>query len=114
MILQCSLITNCLFQDGARIDTSNQSFAFLAPIFGNRILSDRAGQGGRPGRDWAPVSSDLTPCDFFLHGYLKVSPHKPNVQNLYLTIQEKLYRPMPANLQILEAQAEDDYKQLNF
>ena len=114
MISQCSLITNCLFQDGARIHTSNASFAFLAPIFGNRMLSDRAGQGGRPGRDWAPVSPDLTPCDFFLHGYLKVLPPGSNVHNLYLTIQEKLYRPMPANLAILEAQAEDVYDELNF
>ena len=103
-----------MFQDGARIHTSNESFAFLAPIFGNRMLSDTAGQGGRPGRDWAPVSPDLTQCDFFLHGYLTVSPPGPNVHNLYSTIQEKLYRPMSANLQILEAQAEDVYEELNF
>ena len=32
---------------------------------------------------------------------------------LYPTIQEKLYRPMLANLQILKAQAEAVYVQLN-
>ena len=36
-------ITKCLFHDGARIHTSNLSRAFMAGIYGHRILSDRAG-----------------------------------------------------------------------
>ena len=57
-----------LFQDGATIHTSNNSMDFIDGIFGARVLSGRR----RQGKDWPPNSPDLTPCDFFLHGYLKV------------------------------------------
>ena len=37
-------------------------------VFGARVLSGRR----RQEKDWPMNSPDLTPCDFFLHGCIKV------------------------------------------
>ena len=65
-----SLSNNVKCQDGARIHTSNASLDFLQQAFGDRIMTGR-----RRGQmmDWPASSPDLSPADFWLHGYLKVS-----------------------------------------
>ena len=65
-----SLSNNVKCQDGARIHTSNGSLDFLQQAFGDRIMTGR-----RRGQmmDWPASSPDLSPADFWLHGYLKVS-----------------------------------------
>ena len=55
-------------QDGATIHTSNMACNFLNDVFGQRVMSGRRQQGV----DWAPNSPDMSPCDFWLHGHLKV------------------------------------------
>ena len=66
--------------------------AFLDAIFGPRILSDRLNCDlehfsatdytfihpccvcrAIQGQPWAPNSPDLTPCDYWLHGHMKVT-----------------------------------------
>ena len=49
------------------------------------------------GVDWAPNSPDLTPCDFFLHGFVK----------------QKLYSPPPPTLHHIEQKAEQIFDELN-
>ena len=65
-----SLSNNVKCQDGARIHTSNASLDFLQEVFGDRIMTGR--QRGQM-MDWPAASPDLSPADFWLHGYLKVS-----------------------------------------
>ena len=56
-------------QDGATLHTSNITKAFSHEVFGARVMS-----GNRiEGMDWPPSSPDLTACDYWLHGYLKVA-----------------------------------------
>lgn len=64
---QCS--SSCL-KDGATLHTSNASLDFLQGVFGDRLMTGR-----RRGRmeDWPANSPDLSPADFWLHGYLKVA-----------------------------------------
>ena len=106
---------NLLQQDGARLHTSNETMAFLDGVFGPRVLSDRAIRG----HPWAPNSPDLTPCDFWLHGQLKV------VYNFFLcwlhkmfrkwnnVLQANIYGGLPPTLQHLERAAEHFFGQLN-
>lgn len=49
-------------QDGATAHTAATSISFLTEFFGERLIST-----GK----WPARSPDLTPCDFFLWGYLK-------------------------------------------
>ena len=56
-------------EDGATIHTTNATMDFLTNIFGDRLMSGRR----RGGMDWPANSPDLSPCDFWLHGYLKVA-----------------------------------------
>ena len=42
---------------------------FLGAVFGDRVMSGRR----RGGMDWPPNSPDMSPADFWLHGYLKVA-----------------------------------------
>ena len=57
----------CLFfqQDGATSHTARVCMNILNDVFPNRVISRN---GAIP---WPPRSPDLTPCDFFLWGYLK-------------------------------------------
>ena len=68
-ILILFIVIIYLLKDGASIHTSNAALNFLHGIFGNRVMSSRS----RSGLDWAPNSPDLNPCDFWLHGFMKVS-----------------------------------------
>lgn len=66
-------------QDGATSHTSNETIQLLHERFRGRLIS-RNGD-----HQWPPRSCDLTPCDFFLWGYLKslVYVNKPrNIRDL--------------------------------
>jgi hypothetical protein len=52
-------------QDGAMAHTSRASMAVLQDHFPGRLISLRGNL------EWPVRSPDLTPCDFFLWGYLK-------------------------------------------
>ena len=60
-------------QDGATAHTARKSMDCLKEIFGDRVISLRGNVG------WPARSPDLSPCDFFLWGYLKakVYEHRP-------------------------------------
>ena len=66
-------------QDGAPAHYALDVRAWLDEKFPNRWI------GRRGPTEWPPRSPDLTPCDFFLWGYLK----------------ERVYRERPANIQDL-------------
>ena len=53
------------FQDGAPCHRQNVVTERLRQLFGNQVVS--LGQE----TEWPPRSPDLTPCDFFLWGYIK-------------------------------------------
>jgi hypothetical protein len=53
-------------QDGAPAHRANAVMAFLRNEFGDRILALGSGN-----YEWPPRSPDLTPCDFYLWGYIK-------------------------------------------
>ena len=63
-------------QDGATAHTDRRSLGILREMFPSRLVSLR-GDIGWPGR-----STDLTTCDFFLWGYLKVEVYKHRPQTL--------------------------------
>ena len=52
-------------QDGAPAHRGRRVHNLLSDVFGNRVI----GLGHE--REWPPRSPDLTPCDFFLWGYIK-------------------------------------------
>jgi hypothetical protein len=52
-------------QDGAPAHNCNIVKAYLRQVFGDRVIAI----GWDP--EWAPRSPDVTPCDFFLWGFLK-------------------------------------------
>lgn len=60
-------------QDGATAHTSRRSLGVLREMFPDRLISLRGDLG------WPARSPDLSPCDFFLWGYLKekVFKHRP-------------------------------------
>lgn len=66
-------------QDGATAHTARRSMAILREMFPGHVVSLRGDIG------WPPYSPDLTPCDFFLWGYLK----------------EKVYQHRPQTLEVL-------------
>lgn len=68
-------------QDGAPAHTARLTHDRLQQLFPGRVVGK-----GHP-VEWPPRSPDLTPCDFFLWGYLKAIVYAPGP---------------PANLQILQ------------
>jgi len=52
-------------QDGATCHTSRETMDFLRQHFPRRLISLRGDI------EWPPWSLDLSPCDYFLRGYLK-------------------------------------------
>ena len=48
------------------------------------------------GQDWSPQSPDLNPCDFFLWGHLK----------------ERVYKPMPLNMQDLKQRIKEECRKI--
>ncbi|PNF32845.1 hypothetical protein B7P43_G03467 [Cryptotermes secundus] len=74
-------------QDGAMVHTAQDSMTVLRAKFPGRLISLRGDIL------WAAHSPDLTPCDFFLWGYLKaeVFKHRPtNLLQLKNVIQQKV------------------------
>ena len=69
-------------QDGAKPHQDNMVMQWLDGIFDERMLAFKSLRGDF----WAPYSLDCNPCDFFLWEYLN----------------EKVYRPLPANLASLK------------
>lgn len=70
-------IENVWFQqDGATAHTARQSLALVKDMFPGHVISLRGDIG------WPPRSPDLTPCDFFLWGYLKSKVYEQRPQNL--------------------------------
>lgn len=72
-------------QDGALPHRTNLVFEALEEFFDNRVIGLSYEERTGLGMDWPPYSPDLTPCDFFLWGYLKdkVYGHKPrNIEQL--------------------------------
>ena len=57
-------------QDGARAHIANPVFAFLNRVFSGRVIGERFQL------PWPARSPDLTPCDFFLWGWLKDQVYK--------------------------------------
>lgn len=51
-------------QDGATCHTSGTTIALLCETFDGRLISLRGDQ------QWPPRSRDLTPCDFFIWGFI--------------------------------------------
>lgn len=82
-------------QDGAPPHVTNEVKHFLRQKFGNRIISR--------GEDdtWPPRSPDLTPCDFFLWGYVKSLVYRQPPQtmpDLMLAIQNAVDSLTPDQL----------------
>ena len=76
-------------QDGATCHTSNATMTFLRQKFPGRLISRRGDVS------WPPRSPDLSPCDFFLWGYLKerVYTEKPRtLHELKEAISEEIRR----------------------
>ena len=63
-------------QGGATADTARRSLGILREMFPSRLISLRCGI------EWPARSPDLTPCDFFLWGYLKAEVYKHRPQTL--------------------------------
>lgn len=65
-VFQPALQEHCWFQqDGATAHTAQISMDILAQIFPSRLISLRGDIA------WSVHSPDLTPCSYFLWGYLK-------------------------------------------
>ena len=81
-----------MMQDGARCHTTRNAqvnvIDYIGLQFGQRTLGERLGE------HWPARSPDLTPCDFFLWGYLKEQVYKegpqPNLAALENTIRRTL------------------------
>lgn len=74
-------------QDGATAHTARCSRAVLQKMFPGRLISLRENI------TWPPRSPDLSPCDYFLWGYLKaeVFKHRPRtIQELKEAIREEI------------------------
>ena len=63
-------------QDGANVHTSRCSLDLLREMFPGHVVSLRGDIG------WPPRSPDLSPCNFFLWGYLKAQVYQHRPQTL--------------------------------
>jgi len=63
-------------QDEATAHTARRSLGILREMFPNRLIPLRGDIG------WPARSPYLTPCDFFLRGYLKAEVYKHQPQTL--------------------------------
>ena len=68
---RCSLHAQWFQKDGARPHTTPEVLDFLHSKFQHRIMSNRFPQQFQCGFSWPPCSPGLSPCDYFLWGYLK-------------------------------------------
>ena len=65
-------------QDGATSHSSRRSLGILRDMFPGHLVSLRGDIG------WPPRSPDLTPCDFFLWGHVKLQVYQHRLANLEL------------------------------
>ena len=65
-------------QDGATSHSSQRSLGILRDMFPGHLVSLRGDIG------WPPRSPDLTPCDFFLWGHVKLQVYQHRLENLEL------------------------------
>ena len=82
-------------QDGATARTSRTSMAVLREHFPECLISIRGDL------EWQARSPDLTPCDFFVWGFLKsrVYVNRPRtLQDLKANMQEEIANIAPAML----------------
>lgn len=63
-------------QDGATCHTARVSIELLKNVFPGKLISKRGDI------EWPPRSPDLSPCDYFLWGYLKSVVYENNPTNL--------------------------------
>lgn len=63
-------------QDGAPAHRAHATLALLETMFGDRLISLGAEV------EWPPRSPDLTPCDFFLWGFLKQEVYKKRFETI--------------------------------
>lgn len=90
-------------QDGATAHTARDTMTVIQALFPQKLIS-RFGDLA-----WPPRSPDITPCDFFLWGYLKskvysnqprtISDLKRNIQSEIENISPQLCRKVFINLQ---------------
>jgi hypothetical protein len=82
------LRTQWFMQDVARPHTANVVLDFLHDIFDFRVISNRFRDRFACGQNWPPNIPDLSPCDYFLWGFLK----------------EKIFQKKPETIMELRAQ----------
>ena len=73
-----------LMQDGAPPHFANTVRTFLDQNFGDRWIGRGCGERNLA---WPPRSPDLTPCDFFLWGYIKEKVYQRRPQDYYDLVQ---------------------------
>ncbi len=74
-------------QDGAAPHTSKAALAWLTETFQQKLISRKTPI------EWPAHSPDLTPCDFFLWGYLKervYAPEPNTLEDLKQAIQREI------------------------
>ena len=75
-------------QDGARVHIPNRIIDYLGDQFGSMTIGEKLAQ------HWPARSPDLTPCDFFLWGWLKDKVYEslpiPNLAALEVVIRDNL------------------------
>lgn len=76
-------------QDGNTCHTSNRSLPVIQALFPEKLISRR---GDLP---WPPRSPDLTPCDFYLWGYLKSVVYRNNPRTL-IALKENIRQEIQA------------------
>ena len=94
--------------DGATAHTSRASMAVLKEHFPERLISIRGDL------EWPARSPDLTPCDFFLWGFLKsrVYVNRPStLEDLKTNIQEEIANITPAMLARVMTNARNRFTQ---
>lgn len=81
--------TFILQQDGAPPHWSTNVRNFLNTELPHRWIG-RAGPGDVPRLPWPPRSPDLTPCDFFLWGYVKDKVYVPPMPTTLQELKERI------------------------
>ena len=76
-------------QDGAPAHKARVVTQYLREVFGDRVIA----LGWDP--EWAPRSPDVTPCDFFLWGYMKDKVYGKRLANR-IALKEKIWEVFPS------------------
>jgi len=91
-------------QDGATAHTSRRSLSLLREMFPGHVISLHGDIG------WLPHSPDLTPCDFFLWGYLKAKVYKQRPLTLE-ALKEVIRREVAAITPEMILKVMDNYRE---